>query len=75
MNLQESLQILSTRAQNESLQIQAGGLANPDTQIQTLRIRIADLFRRPVFERFVSWICFVDSFRGFVSWIHFVDLL
>ncbi len=24
-------------------------------------------------QRFVSWIRFVDSFRGFVSWIRFVD--
>jgi hypothetical protein len=64
--------ILSTIAQNESLRIQAGGLANPDLRIQTLKIRIVDSFRRPVFQRFVSWIRFVglfskDSFRGFVS--------
>jgi hypothetical protein len=61
-NPHESSQILSTIAQNESLQIQAGGLANLDSQIRTLRICIADLFCRPVFERFISWICFVDLF-------------
>ncbi len=32
--------------------IQAGGLVNPDSGIQTLRIHIVDSFRRPVFERF-----------------------
>ena len=71
-NPHESWQILSTIARNKSLQIQAGGLANPDSRIQTLRIRIVDSFRRPVFQRFVSWIRFVgrfskDSFCGFVS--------
>ncbi len=71
-NPHESLQILSTIAQNESLQIQAGGLTNPDSRIQTLKIRIADLIRRALFKRCVLWIRFVglfskDSFCGFVS--------
>ncbi len=71
-NPHESWRILSTIARNESLRIQAGGFANPDSRIRTLKICFVDLFRRHVFERFVSWIFFVDSFlkdsfRGFVS--------
>jgi hypothetical protein len=51
-------QILSTIAQKESLKIQICkslrlGLANPDLWIQTLKICIADLIRRPFFERFL----------------------
>ncbi len=70
-NPHESWQILSTIAWNESLRIQAGRFANPDLQIQTLKICIVDSFHRPVFQRFVLWICFVglfskDSFCGFV---------
>ncbi len=75
MNPHESWRILSTIAQNKSLQIQAVGLANPDSQIWTLKIRIADSiciaffhkicivdsFCRPVFQRFISWIRFVRS--------------
>ncbi len=72
-NPHESWRILSTIAQNESLRIHAGGFANPDLRIRTLKIRFVDSFRRHVFERFVSWIRFVglfskDSFRGFVLW-------
>ena len=72
-NPHESLRILSTIPQNKSLRIQAGGFANPDSRIRTLKICFVDLFRRHVFERFVSWIRFVglfskDLFRGFVSW-------
>jgi hypothetical protein len=59
-------QILSTIAQNESLKIQICKskslrfrLANPDSRVQTLRISIADLIRRPFFIRFVSWIWFI----------------
>ncbi len=64
--------ILSTIAQNESLRIQAGGLVNPDSRIWTLRICIADLFCRPVFERFVSWIRFVRPNISKDS-IHFIS--
>ncbi len=72
-NPHESWQILSTIAQNESLRIQAGGLANPDLRIQTLQIRIADLFRRPFFKRFVSWVRFVELFsKIFILLIRFV---
>jgi hypothetical protein len=72
-NPHESWRILSTIVRNESLRIPAGGFANPDSRIRTLKIRFVDSFRRHVFERFVSWIRFVglfskDSFRGFVSW-------
>ena len=78
-NPHESWRILSTIARNESLRIQAGGFANPDSRIRTLRIRFVDSFRRHVFERFVSWIRFVDSFlkdsfRGFVSWKFFLQI-
>ncbi len=70
-NPHESWWILSTIAQNESLRIQAGGIANPDSRIRTLKICIADWFCRPVFQRFVLWIRFVglfskDLFCGFV---------
>ena len=51
-NPHESWRILSTIAQNESLQIQAGRLVNPDSQIRTLKICIVDSFHRPVFQRF-----------------------
>ena len=61
-NPHESWRILSTIAWNESLRIQAGGLANLDSQIQTLKICIVDLFRRPVIQRFVLWIRFVGLF-------------
>jgi hypothetical protein len=57
--------ILSTIARNESLKIEiresesyeslSFGFANPDSRIQTLKIRIVDLICRSVFERFVSW--------------------
>ena len=57
-NPHESWRILSTIARNESLRIHAGGFANPDSRIRTLRIRFVDSFRRHVFERFVSWIRF-----------------
>jgi hypothetical protein len=53
--------ILSTIAQNKSLRIQAGGFANPDSRIRTLKIRIPDLIRRAFFKRFVSWLRFVRS--------------
>jgi hypothetical protein len=67
-NPHESWRILSTIAQNESLQIQAGGLANPNltdsycgfvSQTFFQKIRIMDLIRRTFFQRFVSWIQFV----------------
>ncbi len=35
------------------------GLVNPNLRIRTLRIRIADLIRRPFFKRFVLWIQFI----------------
>jgi hypothetical protein len=57
MNPHESWWILSTIAQNESLQIQAGGFANPDSRIQTLKICIADSIRR-AFSK--------DLYRGFI---------
>jgi hypothetical protein len=60
-NPHESWRILSTIAWNISLQIQAGGFANPDSRIWTLKICIANLFCRPVFQRFVLWIRFVRS--------------
>ena len=60
-NPHKSSQILSTIAQNKSLRIQAGGFANPDLRIRTLKICIADSFCRPVFQRFVLWIRFVRS--------------
>jgi len=56
MNPHESWWILSTIARNESLWIQAGGFANPDSRIRTLKICIADSIRRAFFKRFVSWI-------------------
>ncbi len=70
-NPHKSWRILSTIAPNESLRIQAGGLANLDLRIRTLRIRIENLIRRPFFKRFVSWIRFVglfskDWYLGFV---------
>ncbi len=60
-NPHESWQILSAIARNESLRIQAGRFPNPDSQIQTLKIRIVDSFCRPVFQRFVLWIRFERS--------------
>ena len=47
-------QILSTIAQNESLKIEI-------RESESLKIRIVDLFRGFVFERFVSWIRFVQT--------------
>jgi hypothetical protein len=61
-NPHESWWILSTIAWNESLRIQAGGLANLDLQIQTLKICIADSIRRTFFKRLLLWIQYIDLF-------------
>ncbi len=65
-NPHEFSQIISTIARNKSLKIQirdlwiqAGGLANPDSRIKTLKICMADSIRRAFFKRFVSRIRFV----------------
>ncbi len=68
----KSSRILSTMAQNESLRIHAGGFANPDSQIRTLKIRFVDSFRRLHHKLPVSWFGFVEiffkyPFRGFDS--------
>ncbi len=49
----------STIAQNKSLQIQAGRLANPDSRIQTLKVCFADSICRAFFKRFILWIWLV----------------
>ncbi len=56
----ESLRILSTIARNESESLRFG-FANPDSWLRTLKIRIVDSFCGFVFERFVSWIRFVQT--------------
>ncbi len=61
-NPHKSWQILSTIARNKSLWIQASRLTNPDSQIQTFQICIADLICGTFFIRFVSWIQFVEFF-------------
>ncbi len=70
-NPHESSRILSTIVQKEPLKIWISKswiltnadlrtcAANPDLQVWTLKICIADLIHRPVFKRFVSWIQFV----------------
>ncbi len=66
----ESLVHRRTLNKPESIRILGFRFANP---YWFQKICFADLFRRPVFERFVSWIRFVDlflkdSFCGFILW-------
>ncbi len=53
----KSLQILSTIARNESFKIEI----RKSESLQILKISIVDLFHGFVFERFVSWIRFVQT--------------
>jgi hypothetical protein len=78
-NPDESWRILSTMAQNESLRIHTSGFANPDLQIQTLKIRFVDSFRRLHHKLPVSWFGFVEilfkyPFCGFVLWKFFFQI-
>ncbi len=51
INTHKSLRIFSTIAQNESLWIQAGKLANLDSQVRTLKICFVDSFRNFYFSK------------------------